>query len=336
MKGIILLEGADGTGKTTLALELVAKYDAHYIHNSLYPDMWAAHLDCVREAVRESATRLVVIDRLWISEQIYGAVFRGGPAYDLGARCLDRVLQRFATLTILCVREDLQKHMAHFEELKTTREEKFTAMHAVATRYLDLYRGNLAYGAKGRTYTDQLTCFQDFGNRMDVMGYDMDLYHNKAASFVGLIGDRLMAMQRDWRQEPKALDPSNSNLAGSFITAKHLFVGEQLSPRAECYWPFVWNDEPSAASWLNQALHTLAYNETSGLWTNAIGSDSFLKEVFARRPDIRVVPFGNIAINCIGKLGFRNVRPMVHPQWARRFQHGEPDIFRNALRDALS
>lgn len=339
MRGIILLEGADGTGKTTLAKAIEARCkNSVYLHNGLYPNMWNSHLECVKEAVKLSREHVVIIDRLWISEQIYGTVFRGGPAYNLGARCLDRVLQRFNCLTVVCARNNMPKHLKHFEELKETREEKFQQMEEVAVRYLDLARGNMAVGMD--TYVEQLSAFQDFSSRLDVAFYDMDLFHGEkhVGDFAGALLERLQARHKHWNLEPTTLEPQLHNLVGSMRTAEYLFVGEELSPQADNFWPFVWNDDLSAATWLNQALHDLKFNETKGLWTNARGPENWLKTIHDRNPKIKVITLGAIAATKVEREApfFTDVRNLVHPQWARRFQHGAPEIFRNTLREALS
>jgi hypothetical protein len=117
--GIVVLEGADASGKTTLARHLVDRYGARYLHSTRRREVWRWHLGALRWAVRESASRLVVLDRLWLSEQVYGQVFRGGPAYDLGARCLDRVLLRYGAVTVLCVPSgDVRRRPTHRDPLR--------------------------------------------------------------------------------------------------------------------------------------------------------------------------------------------------------------------------
>ena len=97
MTGIVVLEGANAAGKTTLARHLVERYGARYLHSRPTRDPWRRHVAMLRRAVALSERHLVVLDRHWLSEQVYGRVF-GSPAYDLGARCLDRVLRRYGAL----------------------------------------------------------------------------------------------------------------------------------------------------------------------------------------------------------------------------------------------
>ncbi len=70
---LILLEGADGTGKTSLASALCAQYGFDYLHFGVpdkHPmDYWFETLVNIKKPT--------VIDRLHLSEDAYGPVFRG-------------------------------------------------------------------------------------------------------------------------------------------------------------------------------------------------------------------------------------------------------------------
>ena len=73
-----LLEGADGTGKTTLAGALQQKYSAKYRHFSVPDEHPIAYW--MKNGLGEypGGSNNVVIDRLHLSEEAYGTVYRGG------------------------------------------------------------------------------------------------------------------------------------------------------------------------------------------------------------------------------------------------------------------
>ena len=79
---IIVLEGADGTGKTTLAKRLCDRLNASYIHMSVPDpinkpfDYWWSRI----EPILARGSKALVIDRLLWSEEVYGSLFRGGSA----------------------------------------------------------------------------------------------------------------------------------------------------------------------------------------------------------------------------------------------------------------
>lgn len=195
MRGIVVLEGSDATGKSSLARALLDDYGGRYVHNRVYKNPWLRHLASVRYALRHGRSQLVVLDRLWLSEQIYGSVFRGGPAYDLGARFLDHVLREAGAVNVLCVRADVGRHMAEFDRLREARAEAFDSMDLVAKLYRDLVFGDERRA--GGTYFDQLVREAGyitnrgpgFGRRPDVLLYDMDLWHGDRArrTFASLV-----------------------------------------------------------------------------------------------------------------------------------------------------
>ena len=85
MNKIIVLEGADGTGKSTLANILTTRTKGHIFHCSWDKD-W--NIEDYHESIMEAAIELsnwqtVVIDRWALSELVYGNVFRNGPSYDV-------------------------------------------------------------------------------------------------------------------------------------------------------------------------------------------------------------------------------------------------------------
>lgn len=80
---IIILEGCDASGKTTLAQKLMKAYPNHvYMHNAVTDDIYSLHKNSVEAAIEASRHHLVIIDRLHLSEKVYGTVFRSGPSYD--------------------------------------------------------------------------------------------------------------------------------------------------------------------------------------------------------------------------------------------------------------
>lgn len=81
---IWILEGADGTGKTTLGRYIQDKTKGHLLHASFDKD-WIIeeyHHDLFEAALDLHDYQDVIIDRWIFSEYVYGTVFRGKPAYD--------------------------------------------------------------------------------------------------------------------------------------------------------------------------------------------------------------------------------------------------------------
>lgn len=81
---IIVVEGPDASGKSTLLNQLMEKYRNHiYIHNAVCDDIKLLHTNTIKLAVAASKTHYVFIDRLHWSEEVYGTLFREGPSYNI-------------------------------------------------------------------------------------------------------------------------------------------------------------------------------------------------------------------------------------------------------------
>lgn len=329
-RGIILIEGADAAGKTTLARHLVERYGAKYIHSTVRKNVWKWHVGALKLAHRYAKTRLVVLDRHWPSEQAYGQVYRGGPAYDLGARCADRVLLGEGCLTILCVPIDVEAQIKRHAALKESRKEHFAEIERVAHLYCDLAVGaNLAH--PGNTYLDQLIRFGDYKDRADVTRYSIEVE--------GLRMEKWAEGQIRWlkrlRGNAEMLGPG---IIGSLAASRYLFLGdgpssyEVISPIPP--WPFFHDDSPSAVTWVNRALHELAFDETKGLWANAHGQGANLSVLAARRPDLRVIALGRIAEGEARKR-WRDVRLVPYPKDWKWVWHDDPEKFKKAFEEAM-
>ena len=107
MNKIILLCGPDGSGKSYLADQIMKKYPNHvYIHNAVTNDIKSLHENTVRAAILASEQHTVIIDRLHISEKVYGTLFRNGPSYDISniERMLDETQRRYGNVVkIMCM-----------------------------------------------------------------------------------------------------------------------------------------------------------------------------------------------------------------------------------------
>lgn len=106
---ILIVEGADGTGKSTLVDHYRKTYGSLAIcHHGTYPDVWNRHLgrfyfESMTPAFR--GHRPVVLDRSWLSEPIYGSVCRSMSRIDAAdLRTLDRAAWRGGARVIVAQR----------------------------------------------------------------------------------------------------------------------------------------------------------------------------------------------------------------------------------------
>lgn len=339
-RGIILLEGSDSSGKSTLAHHFVERYGARYLHPVIRKQIYRWHLGALRYALRLADAELVVLDRLWHSEQAYGTAFhdapRGPPQYTIAARCFDRVLLRNA-VTVLCAPRDMRRQERRWHDgRKAGKHEHFDRVREVIQLYADLRFGNVAHPGDG--YLDQLIRFGDYTKRSDVMVYDVDEDGPEMDVFAERILLRLQLL-RSTQWQP-GLISRNQNYVGHLAAAKSLVVGEATPagyPPGWPKWPWMWNDDPlTGATLLNQALQKIAHREETAVWTNShdFGDLPGLLRICTDR-GIRVITLGGRPVHRVRKLGFQ-VRTELHkPQQDRRFAPYEHEIFARELGEAL-
>lgn len=107
---LVIVEGPDGGGKTTLAEKLVTRYaktGAYKFHCGAYvgEERIAHHYLSILNDAFKAQDRVVVMDRSWLSEPIYGDVARGG-ADRIAPReliALNAVANGCGAVVILCL-----------------------------------------------------------------------------------------------------------------------------------------------------------------------------------------------------------------------------------------
>lgn len=246
INGIIVLEGPDGVGKTTLAETLVHMFGAVNYHQTYRwkNNMPAYHSGVLHHAIKLSRSRLVVLDRLWLSEAIYAAAYRGGTRWPQLARMLDRVGLTYGALNVVCLPPSLEEHRARFAKLKSEREEMYDDVDAVTKLYIDLWEG--AAIERPATYVDALIAGGGVKYRNDFVDY---VWQRDGATPSALEEycyglTRKVTALRDLQYHP-ALHGDASRVLGHVALADHV----------------VWHDDPVAVTdkyfrALNWALYT--------------------------------------------------------------------------------
>lgn len=178
---ILVVEGADQSGKTTLCRMMVEYHGARYMHARVWRDMIKWHAGIMRRAVRlHQKGELVVLDRHWVSDWVYGPIYRGQTGYsDDEAQAFD-IIVRSNGGYILCVPSDMPGQLARHAVRAKKGHEIYRAdprIRQVMERYADLAHGNLAH--VGDTILDRYIRHQDF---KPMLVYDMDKWSaDKAA-----------------------------------------------------------------------------------------------------------------------------------------------------------
>ncbi len=333
MSYIIILEGPDGTGKTTLAQRLVKDHGATYIHQgwSKGVDWGLRHLATMRRAARlASLGKPVVVDRLWLSGEIYGSVFRGKSDDRDYARLIQRIGLTHGALTVLCLpaRAELANQAHHV--MLGERREMYQDISKVVRFYTEVRDG------LGRRWKHP-TCYADVLTGPDPTWRNAcehyDYYHLRNHMNTWVTSLVCKAVEHRARQYTHALEyPNGINIAGSLDLATHLLVGEGLSPdKGLLRYPFGDPMPWAFGMWFARQLDQAGILEEHLLWTNAASYDerAFLNDYHLRRllflkPSLRVVALGSAAQKAVTDMGVTPALLLNHPQYQRRFKNHEP------------
>lgn len=138
---IFILEGPDGSGKSTLGKKLAETYGIDYTHLTYYKDddaMRTQFYDVIRRM--NEVRKGCVIDRFILSNIIYGIVFHNckfveGWKMFLDALCRDWIKGKEI---IICLPQDKEAYLEHFKKMTEEREEMYCSVEDMSKIY-DLY-----------------------------------------------------------------------------------------------------------------------------------------------------------------------------------------------------
>jgi thymidylate kinase len=122
---IIVFEGPDGAGKTSLAQEMTKLLGARYIHlvYRFRDRMHLYHYAAIRLAAHLSQHQPVIIDRWWPSEIVYADAYRGGSKFAKYFTLLEHVANKMGVTYVFCLPVDKRGYLDHYDKLRATRSE---------------------------------------------------------------------------------------------------------------------------------------------------------------------------------------------------------------------
>jgi len=122
---IIVLEGPDGVGKTSLALALQKYIGARYVHLTyrFRDKMDVYHLAAIRFCARLARYQPVILDRWWISEIMYAEAYRGGSRFIKRHFFLEHVANKLGVTYVVCLPENRQRYLDYYMLVKSSRSE---------------------------------------------------------------------------------------------------------------------------------------------------------------------------------------------------------------------
>jgi len=334
---IVILEGPDGAGKTTLGQYMAKSLNGAYLHLSYrWPDhMFEYHTAAIRYAIRlaNKTKAPVIIDRWWPSESLYAAEFRGGSKWPHMGRMMDRIARKHAAMYVYCLPMDLVAYEKRFEKLRAERKEMYDSVYGVARRYLQLWYGDSNH-ISNENYTDMLVRTGGLQNRRDHINYSIETWGDRMGLFADYVVQR--AAERLTDQLPNSM--SNPNLLGHLEEAKYLMIGEQVNPKHHnLYWP--WYDYGNSSLYLAEALQGVPAREELFMWANALNHDGtrnhMIKQVVDAKPEIKVIAVGKEELfTHLAKEGIEVFEYVKHPAFVKRFEGGVEHM-REILRHAI-
>jgi hypothetical protein len=313
---IVVLEGPDGSGKTTLARKLLEEESGVYFHSRYWKNQWKLDAAILRAAVKAHiAGKFVVLDRSWIGDGVYGPVFR--KTGSVWGRRMDSVLRRFGALYVFCL-PPIDFLLREFERLKTEREEMYASISDVVRLYTDVWHGNMCLNKLG-SYPEQIGYAEGFKWRDDTTLFDRaDTRQIKNIKDIRTKAKKLSEASTEFHKDLK-IPLYEWNATGSLEPGFTLLVGDKVAnPEGAAPWPFFQNEGSSL--FLTKALHNSVIGELRLVYCNVARNEDFsFNTCFSLSSKAkRVVALGEIAERSLVGLGVFPKHAIEHPKHAMK------------------
>jgi thymidylate kinase len=167
MQGLILLDGPDCAGKTTLcgnimeaAKSMGLRAVSHHLGKPEKGQAWTMHADALISYIEQMLAEnvIVIADRHFLSEGIYGRGYRDGSEYPYTMLYMDMLFNRFCGLKVICCPPTEVVVETHTKMKNIRREEYDDGMDKIAKMYQDLWHSKVCpLALPGGDYVGQLT-----------------------------------------------------------------------------------------------------------------------------------------------------------------------------------
>lgn len=310
MNRIVILEGPDGAGKTTLANELVVKYGFRYKHEGPPPisaDLHAHYLKVLNESIESPFD--TVHDRLWLGERIYGPVARG----------LDRLGPEGQKLILRLHTSKQIKMLICLPKLKAVKENY--------VRKLETGHDYLQSPEKlVKVFQSYCHWLYNYGNMGELYDYTKDFSISKLLDSF----------------DPHSVLPSGT--VGSRL-AKYLFIGDRPN-HLTIDVPFHAVD--GSSGYFNRALELANIAEPDVAISNAFGPGKLtspikhsLRSMIDKLPHLtNIFLMGKNAQEWFSNsvmspqdLHLRDVHNLPHPSYLKRFYGANPKVLAKMIKD---
>jgi len=286
---IIILEGPDGAGKTTLAHELRDRHGFAYHHEGPPPEgNLLEHYGAILDSFRG---RNAVIDRLAYGERVYGPILRGQESrFTHGDWVIFQRLMRAVGAIQLTYMPPYNECKAAWKQKMALRQELFEdaeTLRRVYREFANIVESDVSFRLTIRVGADELLNALDEG------------------VFI---------------KPTKVLPPG---FVGS-PSAKFLFVGEKGSHENSPTRDLAFFGTSGCSGYLTYCLHQAGFEEQEIAFINAARWDN--QVVSWPELDWKVIALGNKArMEC--QLRDLEFYFLPHPQYWRRFHNSQTDEY---------
>lgn len=296
---IVILEGPDGGGKTTLAQTIARHYQCE-VHHEGPPPLAVHPLEHYGSLLQRYRGQRVVLDRFALGERVYGPIVRKKDRLgEDGWRVMSRLIRAARAVQVLCLPP---LEMCH-EAWASGREE--------------LVRDEEKFNTTYETYCR-------LAHTQDVI-YDRTRQHEYDEHLFSVLNQAQFIKDR---QLPMSMIGTR--------TATLVLVGDRVNAHGgRLDLPFF--STTASSQFLNLALAAAGVPEDSLALINAHTADGapnpdlqFLRHGFMYRP--RVVTLGRAAYRTTRAAGIAVDCAAEHPQYWSRFKHAQLATYGSILR----
>lgn len=246
MYPIIILDGPDGAGKSTLAeciKEVAAKHFPQGKHRTLHltyrwkNKMPLYHRAAWNWAVKHAGAGVVILDRWHLSERVYAAAYRGGTRWPEMSSMYQSMAEGYGAFSVLCLPNDLNRYMDRMAFLCQNREEMYSEGFE---RLWQLYREESKWLFPPEAQTREFNYHYSMEDKPVLGGIKEMSYLGQAK--LRSIAERILTLAIEKRHtaltSPLSIYPKNK--VGALLTSspKAIYIGD-VHPSNEEEYPFV-------------------------------------------------------------------------------------------------
>lgn len=324
MRGLIMLDGPDCAGKTTLSKSLQAasaelghKAVVHHLGKPDPGTCWKMHSDALIAYIRQMMDEdvIVIADRHFLSEGIYGRGYRQWSEYPYAMRYMDMLFNRFNGLKVICCPPTSVVVDTHAKMKEVRREEYDSGMDKIANMFQNVWHSAVHLTSlPGGDYTAQLAALG--GVQDKPLWYHFDYTENDVDEYA-----RFLLKELELENEVSDWSTFDFDFNGTPGKRSVLLVGDKMSSVNDLGIPFFANHGSSA--FLAKTLHQLAVpaenlcivnvNDVDGVRATRELAELCGRTVVLGREAERTMRANNIEFDAYCR----------HPQHARRFNHND-------------